>query len=206
MVAYVLSDGAGRYIRKDNGSGKYVSVKGEKYALQFQTSESALKILCNSIPKTIRDSFGVEEIVVEDVKTTKNMDVVKNIVNKNIVDTEISTWLTKVDAFIELTENVEARIVELVELLSTTDKEICDIQHYIEFGSLNAYQGWLATSMLQNRLRQRRKYKDELAALNLIKSCKIDSKSIENLHKAVDGLGERKYSPRVLSELFPDAK
>jgi len=50
MVAYVLSDGAGRYIRKDNGSGKYVSVKGEKYALQFQTSESALKILCNSIP------------------------------------------------------------------------------------------------------------------------------------------------------------
>lgn len=206
MVAYVLSDGAGRYIRKDNGSGKYVSVKGEKYALQFQTSESALKILCNSIPKTIRDSFGVEEIVIEDVKTTKNMDVIKNIVNKNIVDTEISTWLTKVDAFIELTENVEARIVELVELLSTTDKEICDIQHYIEFGSLNAYQGWLATSMLQNRLRQRRKYKDELAALNLIKSCKIDSKSIENLHKAVDGLGERKYSPRVLSELFPDAK
>lgn len=204
MVAYVLSDGAGRYIRKDNGSGKYVSVKGEKYALQFQTSESALKILCNSIPKTIRDSFGVEEIVVEDVKTTKNMDVVKNIVNKNIVDTEISTWLTKVDAFIELTENVEARIVELVELLSTTDKEICDIQHYIEFGSLNAYQGWLATSMLQNRLRQRRKYKDELAALNLIKSCKIDSKSIENLHKAVDGLGERKYSPRVLSELFSE--
>jgi len=206
MVAYVLSDGAGRYIRKDNGSGKYVSVKGEKYALQFQTSESALKILYNSIPKTIRDNFGVEEIVIEDVKTTKNMDVVKGIINKNIVDNEISSWLTKVDAFIELTENVEARIVELVELLSTTDKEICDIQHYIEFSSLNAYQGWLATSMLQNRLRQRRKYKDELAALNLIKSCKIDSKSIENLHRSVDGLGGRKYSPRVLSELFLDTK
>jgi len=206
MVAYVLSDGTGRYIRKDNGSGKYVSVKGEKYALQFQTSESALKILYNSIPKTIRDNFGVEEIVIEDVKTTKNMDVVKGIINKNIVDNEISSWLTKVDAFIELTENVEARIVELVELLSTTDKEICDIQHYIEFSSLNAYQGWLATSMLQNRLRQRRKYKDELAALNLIKSCKIDSKSIENLHRSVDGLGGRKYSPRVLSELFLDTK
>lgn len=206
MIVYVLSDGAGRYIRKDNGTGKYVSVKGEKYALQFQSADNALKILYNSVPKTIRDNFGVEEIQIEDVKTTKDMSVVKSIINKNIIDDEIASWLSKVDAFVGLAESVETRIEELVELLSTTDKEICDIQHFIEFGKLNAYQGWLATSMLQNRLRQRRKFKDELAALNLIKSCKIESKSIENLHKAVDGLGERKYSPRVLSELFPDAK
>ena len=206
MIVYVLSDGAGRYIRKDNGTGKYVSVKGEKYALQFQSVDNALKILYNSVPKTIRDNFGVEEIQIEDVKTTKDMSVVKSIINKNIIDDEIASWLSKVDAFVGLAESVETRIEELVELLSTTDKEICDIQHFIEFGKLNAYQGWLATSMLQNRLRQRRKFKDELAALNLIKSCKIESKSIENLHKAVDGLGERKYSPRVLSELFPDAK
>lgn len=206
MIVYVLSDGAGRYIRKDNGTGKYVSVKGEKYALQFQSADNALKILYNSVPKTIRDNFGVEEIQIEDVKTTKDMSVVKSIINKNIIDDEIASWLSKVDAFVGLAESVETRIEELVELLSTTDKEICDIQHFIEFGKLNAYQGWLATSMLQNRLRQRRKFKDELAALNLIKSCKIESKSIENLHKAVDGLGERKYSPRVLSELFPEAK
>ncbi len=206
MIVYVLSDGAGRYIRKDNGTGKYVSVKGEKYALQFQSADNALKILYNSVPKTIRDNFGVEEIQIEDVKTTKDMSVVKSIINKNIIDDEIASWLSKVDAFVGLAESVETRIEELVELLSTTDKEICDIQHFIEFGKLNAYQGWLATSMLQNRLRQRRKFKDELAALNLIKSCKIESKSIENLHKAVGGLGERKYSPRVLSELFPDAK
>lgn len=206
MIVYVLSDGAGRYIRKDNGTGKYVSVKGEKYALQFQSADNALKILYNSVPKTIRDNFGVEEIQIEDVKITKDMSVVKSIINKNIIDDEIASWLSKVDAFVGLAESVETRIEELVELLSTTDKEICDIQHFIEFGKLNAYQGWLATSMLQNRLRQRRKFKDELAALNLIKSCKIESKSIESLHKAVDGLGERKYSPRVLSELFPDAK
>ena len=206
MIVYVLADGAGRYIRKDNGTGKYVSVKGEKYALQFQSADNALKILYNSVPKTIRDNFGVEEIQIEDVKTTKDMSVVKSIINKNIIDDEIASWLSKVDAFVGFAESVETRIEELVELLSTTDKEICDIQHFIEFGKLNAYQGWLATSMLQNRLRQRRKFKDELAALNLIKGCKIESKSIENLHKAVDGLGERKYSPRVLSELFPDAK
>ena len=49
MIVYVLSDGAGRYIRKDNGTGKYVSVKGEKYALQFQSADNALKILYNSV-------------------------------------------------------------------------------------------------------------------------------------------------------------
>ena len=195
-------DTSGRITEQEN----MFRLRGEKYALQFQSVDNALKILYNSVPKTIRDNFGVEEIQIEDVKTTKDMSVVKSIINKNIIDDEIASWLSKVDAFVGLAESVETRIEELVELLSTTDKEICDIQHFIEFGKLNAYQGWLATSMLQNRLRQRRKFKDELAALNLIKSCKIESKSIENLHKAVDGLGERKYSPRVLSELFPDAK
>lgn len=202
MVTYVLSDGAGRYIRRDNGTGKYVPVSGEKYALQFSSADNALKILNNSIPKTIRGSFEVIGIQSKEVKTTKDMNVVKNIINKTIVDDEISSWLSKVDSFVALAESVETRINELVDLLSTTDKEICDIQHFIEFGKLNAYQGWLATSMFQNRLRQRRKYKNELAALNLIKSCKIEVKSIEDLHKAVDGLEERKYSPRVLQELF----
>ena len=138
MIVYVLSDGAGRYIRKDNGTGKYVSVKGEKYALQFQSADNALKILYNSVPKTIRDNFGVEEIQIEDVKTTKDMSVVKSIINKNIIDDEIASWLSKVDAFVGFAESVETRIEELVELLSTTDKEICDIQHFIEFGKLNA--------------------------------------------------------------------
>lgn len=202
MVTYVLSDGAGRYIRKDNGTGKYVPVSGEKYALQFPSAENALKILNNSIPKTIRSSFEVIGIQDDKARTTKDMNVIKNIANQTIVDDEISSWLSKVDAFASLVESVEVRTQELVDLLSTTDKEISDIQHYIEFGKLNAYQGWLATSMLQNRLRQRRKYKNELATLSLIKECKIESKSIEHLHKAVDGLGERQYSPRVLSELF----
>lgn len=35
MIVYVLSDGAGRYIRKDNGTGKYVSVKGESTHYNF---------------------------------------------------------------------------------------------------------------------------------------------------------------------------
>lgn len=204
MFMYSLmerEDTSGRITEQEN----MFRLRGEKYALQFQSADNALKILYNSVPKTIRDNFGVEEIQIEDVKTTKDMSVVKSIINKSIIDDEIASWLSKVDAFVGLAESVEIRIDELVELLSTTDKEICDIQHFIEFGKLNAYQGWLATSMLQNRLRQRRKFKDELAALNLIKGCKIESKSIENLHKAVDGLGERKYSPRVLSELFPDA-
>ena len=42
-----------------------------------------------------------------------------------------------------------------------------------EFGKFNAYQSWLAFSMLQNRLRMRRRNKDELQAIQQLGESKI---------------------------------
>ena len=103
---------------------------------------------------------------------------------------------------LDLIKNVSDRKQELIAEQQRVDLEIVDIQHYIELGNFNAYNGWLASKMLQNKLRQRRKIKDELLIINSIGSTQINAASIENLHKSVNGLNTRKYTPRVLSELF----
>lgn len=207
MVEYVLSDKNGRYIRKDNGTNKYVTIRGERYAMRFPEYSKAANVLKNCVAKTIRSTFSVVEVVTGDdtlTPTPTKEEVIKSIVEKNIVNDDIRGWLEKVEAITSLTESMDVRAEELSTLQSNVEKEIVDIQHYIEFGNLNAYQGWLATSMLQNRLRQRRKYKDELMAIHLIKTCKIDANAIENLHSAIDGLSNRKYAPRMLPGLFTE--
>ena len=57
--------------------------------------------------------------------------------------------------------------------------------------------------MLQNRLRQRRKIKDELTVISQIAGCSISKDEIrEVLDVAAHITEERKYEPRVLAELF----
>ena len=96
----------------------------------------------------------------------------------------------------------DTRKDELVAKLSEIDKEIVDIQHYIEFGKFNCYQGWMCFKMLQNTLRQRRKYKNEIAVLNLIKQCKFDKSSLEALSTTIADIQNKCYRPRAFPELF----
>lgn len=201
MIAYVLSDGAGNYIRLKK-DGKYDTVTDTKLALQFQTAGKAKNYLGNSFPAKMRDEFRVERVLINEIRTTKDKKVLESMIRPENMDDEIASWMDQVDDLIGFVKSIEARILELEDLISCADQEICDVQHYIEFGTFNAYQGYLATRLLQSKLRQRRKYKDEFATLNQIKSCKIDVNSIMNLYTVIEGLNDRKYTPRVLWELF----
>ena len=89
-----------------------------------------------------------------------------------------------------------------MQKLSEVDKEISDINHYIEFGKFNAYQGWLAFNMLRHRLRKRRKIKNELLVIQQLGDSKITSSMLQAIKKSIAEMDNRKYIPRVLNELF----
>ena len=97
---------------------------------------------------------------------------------------------------------MEERKNKLSGDLSNIDKEITDIQHYIEFGNFNAYQGWLAFSMLRHRLKKRRKIKNEFQILSQIGECKINSAMVNDIQAAIHKINNKSYTPRVLPELF----
>ena len=212
MIFYVITDGHGSYIRKDEFSGKYVPVRNASFAERFEQRCKATNVLKNAIGKNIRSKYKVVDIeeetapirqTVREVNSSSSKDqVVKIIASEKPAESQTEKWVSGAETLTEFVMDAEKRKEELVGLLSEVDKEITDINHYIEFGRFNAYQGWLAFTMLQNRLRKRRKIKDELSVINQLGECKITSDMMIDIKNAIAELGNRKYAPRVLTQLF----
>lgn len=141
-------------------------------------------------------------IATENTIEKDDMSKQKELCFRAIDDGNIDDWLEKVNTIMNVLSGSDTRKDELVAKLSEIDKEIVDIQHYIEFGKFNCYQGWMCFKMLQNTLQQRRKYKNEIAVLNLIKQCKFDKSSLEALSATIADIQNKCYRPRAFPELF----
>lgn len=202
MGFYVLTNGDGKYIRKDNLTGKYVPIKSLKQATRWTNLIAANTILNNSIPKNIRMNYATEYISSEDTVEKRDTSVQNELCFKTIKNDNVDDWLSKMSIILDIFSDSTERSSELSSQLSSIDKEIVDIEHYIEFGKFNAYQGWICFKMLQNLLQQRRKYKNELQALKLIKDCKFDRESIKDLIQNISDIQNKCYTPRAFPELF----
>ena len=206
MGVYVITNGDGSYIHRDETTGKYVPIRSFKQATQWDSVLKANSILNNSLPKTIRNDYAVQLIDTEHIVEKKDMTVQKELCFRNIEDDNISDWLDKINKIRDVLSGSDVRQTELSEKLSGIDKEIVDIEHYIEFGKFNAYQGWMCFKMLQNLLKQRRKIKNEQQVLNLIKQCKISGDSIAALAQVISDIQNKCYTPRAFPELFRSGK
>lgn len=202
MGVYVIANQKGYYIRNDVTSGKYVPVKSLKYATRWEDPVKANKVLHNSITKNIRKDYSVR--FVEATKEVKkdNLSVQQDICFGSISDDNVGEWLLKINTIKEILSGSDTNRQELNERLSDIDRKIVDVEHYIEFGNFNAYQGWLCFKMLQNLLKQRRNYKNEMHILNLIEKCRFDTESLSSLSQAISDIQNKSYIPRALPELF----
>lgn len=206
MGVYVITNGDGSYIHKDDTSGKYVPIRSFRKATQWDNILKANSVLNNSVPKAIRSNYAVELVKTEHIVEKESIAVQNEICFRNIEDDNISEWVNKINTIKEVLSGSDSRQRELDEKLSNTDKEIVDIEHYIEFGKFNAYQGWMCFKMLQNLLKQRRKIKNEQQVLYLIKQCKINGDSITALSQTVSDIQNKCYTPRAFPELFRSGK
>ena len=90
---------------------------------------------------------------------------------------------------------------KLIHDLSIADQKITDINHYIEFNKLNACQGYKMSKLLQDTLQERREIKDKLEILRDVSGFNL--KSINNGKlTTIQQRKQKKYTPRVLKELF----
>ena len=206
MGVYVITNGEGSYIHRDEASGKYVPIRSFSKATQWDSIVKANGILNNSIAKNIRSGYAVQLIDTEKTVVKENTDVQNDICFRNILDDNIEEWLSKINTIMDVMSGSDARQQELNGKLSEIDKEIVDVEHYIEFGKFNAYQGWMCFKMLQNLLKQRRKYKNEMQVLNLIKQCRFDRNSLTALAQTNSDIQNKCYTPRAFPELFRSGK
>lgn len=220
---YVLTDNQGSYIREDKLTKKYVPVRSLKQAKVWDSKEKATSILKNSIGKTIRNKYVVKlietEVKTEVTDTTEKKEhtnvksiqklsnnAPKEILTSSIEEDQIEDWLNKINQIVNVMSGSETRKKELLEKLSNIDKQIVDVEHYIEFNNFNAAQGWGCYKMLQTLLKQRRNYKHELQVIRIIEQSNFKTDSLSHIAERIELVKNQSYVPRVLTELFDNKK
>lgn len=200
LAEYVITDGS-RWIMRDR-KGKYVPISNEALADKY-SSKVANTVLNNQLSKALRNVFHVEKVdePPENVKQVTIAEINSN-TEKVLIAQNIQRWLDKISDLNGLASDALHRKEELLNQLSLVDKELCDINHYIEFCNLNAAQGYKAYKMIKDRRIKRRSIKNELQVLEIILGKRISETATDEIQRAVEGMDKRKYEPRVLNELF----
>ena len=200
MAQYVITDG-NRFIYR-NHSGKYVPTTSEAMADAWGRKQAEL-VYNNSLPKALKTVFKVQKSdkPPKNVKQVTKVDLDNN-TEKVMVTDNIQRWLDKLSDLNGLAKEATERKEELLGMLSRVDKELTDVNHYIEFSNLNIVEGYKAYKMVQDGRKRRRSIKNELTVLEIILGKRIGESITDEIMKAVEGLDGRLYEPRVRKELF----
>lgn len=200
LAQYVITDGS-RWIMRDRNN-KYIPTSNEALADVFGNKE-ANSVYQNNLPKALKSFFHIEKIDKPPklIKQISHEEVQENTETVSVAE-NIQYWVDKVSGLNGLAAEALHRKEELINQLSEVDKELCDINHYIEFCNLNAAQGYKAYKMIKDRRIKRRSIKNELDVLSIILGKKISETATDEIQKAISGMDKRTYEPRVLNELF----
>ena len=191
-MAYIITDNEGRYIDENRKI-----VYSEEDAYKWSNETKALNCLQNNLSCTAKDyNFRVV-----------NTDMMRLKTKKQPVKSDSENNLETIGKFKDCLDNLyrtvvnQSRIKFLNDSIQKLDLEVVDIQHAIEFNSVNVVGGYKYYKLLHDVLVQRRLYKDELQKINIIRGTLNDAMA-SSIIKSIEGFDSRKYTPRVLKELF----
>ena len=221
MITYVISNGKGIYAAQTKDD-RYVPVGDFKSAVQFDSYNKAKNILKSNLGKGFGRKFHVEEIMLDDngdkiIPMKKPIPIAKpeevtpcKTISKRFrvlleepdVDSHVNDIHESVNDLIGKVSKLASQKEQILNRISTVDQEISDLEHFIEFSDkLNVYEGWLVYKLLKKRLQERRIKKDELYFIN---TAGETFESLERMGKILEGMDGRKYTPRILTEIFKD--
>ena len=141
----------------------------------------------------LTEAVSEQKSVKKELKYTRHYDT------KSGLDNELTTQIVQV---VEVFKSAATKKTELQSKLDKVEKEIVDINHYIEFKSLNACDGYNAYRMLRDRLTRRRKLKNELKVAEILAKGIFTTSDITDIEKVIDSFDKNQYRPRVLNDLF----
>lgn len=201
MVKYIISDNKGSYIRLDECSGKYVSIRSLSQAQKWDSYQKAKAIYQNCISKTIRDRFSVGEINDEGLSELKTKPAMKEF-HYEECKRDIDSLLSMIKLTGEALDRVNAWEESLRNQVSISDRKRSDYDHYIETGKFNAVQCCQNTKLHKSILQERRKLKQAYFIMRRVQNLKLSEESIKELFDSIESLETSIYQPRVLTELF----
>jgi hypothetical protein len=212
---FILSDaftypGTPYYVMRTNGNKLTVTSDISK-AYQIDEETKAHNIL-ESIPKSLR-KFCWEIIYIDDSENKENINAINNI-NIYELNNDISIKGLNCDEFLEQTQNTVSQMSKILfdkkqeykthkteytmlsKLLSETDKELVDIDHFLEFNNFSASKGYKILALRKKLINQRRKIKNSMFIYEQFMSI-TNVQQISNAISSIDNLGGRQYVPRT---------
>lgn len=213
LSVYVLSNGNNSYLKYNIISGQYVVVHNQTLADTFTQRSKAQDVLEHNISKKMRKKYKIIELDADpdDILPIKHdkiskEDFIKSIVEEPVDKLDFNKLRSDIDNIIKFLQYVTEQKEKLTVEISTVDRELEDIKHYIEFNKFNAYSGWLALNMQKQRLNKRRRIKTELHILSSIDETALNKNMLKNAQTIIEKSLNQKYSPRALPELFEPKK
>lgn len=202
---YVISNGH-NYIMKRKG-GRICATGDVNLALQFESKGLAICEI-NKLPAGYKNGHYTPKSMDEDTIAGKSPNIAAPADKPNTYafQMEDSEWLTKLKKDLVITDRTMCNLNEMYSKvygdLTAAGDEIDDLEHAIEFKTVNAAQGYQLMAELKRARRKRREAKDAKFLLEIIMNKKDKGWMDGRLETAIEQLDTRQFTPKVRNDLF----
>lgn len=203
---YVISNGH-NYIMKRKG-GRICATCDINLALQFESKGLAICEI-NKLPAGYKNGHYAPKSMdeIEAASKSPNISVQTAKPNTYAFHIEDSKWLAELKKNLEITDKTMGSLNDLYTKvysdLTAASDEIADIEHAIEFKTVNAAQGYQLMAELKKARRKRREAKDAKLLIEIAMSHRNNNDwGHGRLETAIEQLDSRQFTPKVRSDLF----
>lgn len=191
-------DGKNSYLCKV--CGKFSLTTDKDKAEKYGQKEKAENILKSSLSKTFPYKKKGEIVYIEDEAIEVKTDIVK----KDYTKIDFDQFQKDFDDLSEQFRSIKSNKNSLVEQLSEADRKISDIEHYLEFYTFNACDGYKLAKGLKEILMERRKIKNQFKIIEALENstCSEMMSGIASVKMNQAIKGDYDYAPRVLKGMF----
>lgn len=202
---YIISNGH-NYIMKRKG-GRICATCDINLALQFESKGLAICEI-NKLPAGYKNGHYAPKSMDEIEAASKSPNITAPAAKPNTYAFHIedSEWLTELKKNLEITDKTMGSLNDLYTKvygdLTAASDEIADIEHAIEFKTVNAAQGYQLMAELKRARRKRREAKDAKLLLEIVMNTKTREWGDGKLETAIEQLGARQFTPKVRNDLF----
>mgnify|MGYP000970230031 FL=1 len=203
---YVISNGH-NYIMKRKG-GRICATCDINLALQFESKGLAICEI-NKLPAGYKNGHYVPKSMDEIEAANKSPNITNQVAKPNTYafHMEDSEWLIELKKNLEVTDKTMASLDDLYAKvysdLTAASDEIADIEHAIEFKTVNAAQGYQLMAELKKARRKRREAKDAKFLIEIAMSHRNNNDwGQSRLETAIEQLDTRQFTPKVRNDLF----
>lgn len=202
---YVISNGH-NYIMKRKG-GRICATCDINLALRFESKGLAICEI-NKLPAGYKNGHYAPKSMDEATIAGKSPNITAQAVKQSTYafHMEDSEWLAELKKNLVITDKTMGNLKEMYSKvygdLTAASDEIDDLEHAIEFKTVNAAQGYQLMAELKKARRKRREAKDAKLLLEIVMNTETREWGDGKLETAIEQLDTRQFTPKIRNDLF----